>query len=109
MEPNIFQKFSEIPVREIASGFFARPVHTENNTINFLQVKAGSEMKLHNHPHEQSSYVLEGEFEMTVNGETKILTANDFVVIPGMVWHSGKAITDCKLVDVFSPVREDFR
>ena len=105
----MFQKFSDVPVKEIAPGFFAQPVHTENNTVNFLEVKAGSEMKLHNHPHEQSSYVLKGEFEMTVDGVTKVLTAEDFVVIPGMIWHSGRAITDCTLIDVFSPVREDFR
>ena len=104
-----FRNFSEIAGKEIAPGFHCKLIHTENNTINFLEVKAGSELKLHNHPHEQSSFITEGEFEMTVNGETKVLTAHDFVVIPGGVVHGGRAITDCKLIDVFSPVREDYR
>jgi quercetin dioxygenase-like cupin family protein len=104
-----FKNFGNVPVKEISPGFFCKLVHTENNTINFLEVKAGSIMPLHKHPHEQSSFVLEGQFEMMVNGETKVLTANDFVVIPGNIEHSGKAITDCRLIDVFSPVREEYR
>ncbi|MCU0388315.1 MAG: cupin domain-containing protein [Chitinophagaceae bacterium] len=104
-----FQNFDEVPVKQIAPGFFCKLVHTENNTINFLEVKAGSQLPNHSHPHEQSSFILDGQFEMTVNGESKVLVANDFVVIPGGVEHGGKAITDCKLIDVFSPVREDYR
>ena len=104
-----FQNFDGVPVKEIAPGFHCKLIHTENNTINFLEVKAGSNLPLHKHPHEQSSFVLAGQFEMTVNGETKVLTANDYVVIPGGIEHGGRAITDCKLIDVFSPVREDYR
>jgi len=105
----MFQQFAAIKAKEIAPGFLSKLIHTENNTINFLEVKAGSILPLHYHPHEQSSFVLEGSFEMTVDGETKILTASDFVLIPGGVAHSGKAITDCRLIDIFSPVREDYR
>ena len=104
-----FQQFEDVPLKEIAPGFFSKLIHTENNTINFLEVKAGSTLPLHSHIHEQSSFVLEGEFEMTVNGETKVLTRHDFVVIPGGVPHRGRAISDCRLVDVFFPVREDYR
>ncbi|HSK13871.1 MAG TPA: cupin domain-containing protein [Phnomibacter sp.] len=104
-----FQQFEQVPVKEIAPGFFSKLIHTGNNTLNFLEVKAGSQMALHSHPHEQSSFVLEGQFEMTVAGETKVLTDRDFVLIPGGVEHGGRAITDCKLIDVFCPVREDFR
>lgn len=104
----MFQNFSDIPVKEIARGFFSQFVHTENNTINFLEVTAGSNLPLHQHPHQQCSFVLEGEFEMTVGEETKRLTKDTFAVIPGNVPHGGKAITNCKLIDLFSPVREDY-
>lgn len=105
----MFQQFTAIPAKEIAPGFFSKLIHTENNTINFLEVTAGSEIPLHQHPHEQSSFVLEGEFEMTVDGETRILNTNEFALIPGGVLHGGRAITDCRLIDIFSPVREDYR
>ncbi len=105
----MFQQFNDITTKEIAPGFFSKLIHTENNTINFLEVAEGSVLPLHSHPHEQSSFVLDGKFEMTVGDETKQLSPNDFVLIPGGVPHSGRALTDCKLIDVFSPVREDYR
>lgn len=105
----MFNQFSSIAIKEIAPGFFSKLIHTDNNTINFLEVTAGSSIPLHQHPHQQSSFVLEGEFGMTVDGETQILTTNNFAIIPGNVVHGGKAITNCKLIDIFSPVREDYR
>ena len=105
----MFNQFSNIPVKEIAPGFFSKLIHTDHNTINFLEVTPGSSIPLHQHPHEQSSFVLEGEFEMTVGEETQLLTADTFVLIPGNVRHGGRAITHCKLIDIFSPVREDYR
>lgn len=106
---NYFNHFSEIAPREIAPGFLCKLIHTGNQTVNFIEVSVGSNLPLHHHPHEQCSFVLEGEFEMTINGETNLLTPNTFAVIPGNVPHGGRAITNCKLVDVFYPEREDYK
>ena len=104
-----FRKLEDILPRDIVPGFAARFIHTANNTISILNVKAGMSLPVHSHMHEQCSFVLEGEFEMTIDGETKILNPGIFAVIPAHVPHGGRAITDCKLFDVFSPVREDYR
>jgi quercetin dioxygenase-like cupin family protein len=53
--------------------------------------------------------LLEGRFEMVVGGERMLLEAGQAVVIPSNVPHSGKALTNCRILDVFSPVREDFK
>jgi quercetin dioxygenase-like cupin family protein len=53
--------------------------------------------------------MLEGEFEMVIEGETRTLKANTVTVIPSNAKHSGRALTDCKIIDVFYPVREDYR
>ncbi|MBB3967858.1 cupin domain-containing protein [Mucilaginibacter phyllosphaerae] len=109
MNTAIFRQFSDIPVKEIAPGFFSKLIHTANNTINFIEVKAGNSVPDHQHIQEQLSFVIEGEFELTVDGEVQMLDTGLFAVIPPNVRHSGMAITDCKLIDVFSPVREDYR
>jgi quercetin dioxygenase-like cupin family protein len=59
--------------------------------------------------HALNVHVLEGEFELTVAGETKILKPGQVAVIPSNVPHSGKALTKCYIIDAFYPVREDYR
>ncbi len=109
MDESIFKRFSDIETKEIAPGFFSRLIHTESNTINFIEVKAGCSVPRHKHIHQQCSFVVEGEFELTVNDVPQILNTGLFAVIPSEVFHSGRAVTDCKLIDIFSPVREDYR
>ena len=109
MNTPVFQKFADIDTKEIAPGFFSKLIHTANNTVNFIEVAAGNSVPDHAHIHEQCSFVIEGKFQLTVNGEVQVLDASMFAVIPSNIRHSGLAITDCKLIDIFSPVREDYR
>lgn len=98
-----------IAPKQLAPGLMARFVHSEHMTLSFVEVTAGSMLAEHAHPHEQVATVIEGEFELTVAGEPIIFGPGSVVVIPSNVRHSGRAITDCKLLDVFNPVREDYR
>ena len=109
MQNNAFKSFEAIVTKEIAPGFFSKLIHTDTNTINFIEVKAGCSVPLHQHVHEQCSFVTAGRFEMTIDGETKILEPGLFAIIPPNVVHGGTAVTDCKLIDLFSPVREDYK
>jgi quercetin dioxygenase-like cupin family protein len=109
MDTTYFHQFADIPAKEIAPGFFSKLIHTDNNTINFIEVKAGNAVPRHQHMHQQCAFVIEGKFELTVNDVSRILEPGTFAVVPSNVFHSGIAITDCKLIDIFSPVREDYR
>ena len=103
-----FQTIADIAERELLPGFHVRFIHTENMTIGHFRIEAGSELPLHHHPHEQVTTLLEGRFAMTLDGEERICEPGQAVVIPGNVPHSGKALTDCRIIDVFSPPREDY-
>ena len=109
MDTSIFHRFSDIETKEIAPGFFCKLIHTANNTINFIDIKAGSSIPRHQHIHEQYAFAIEGKFELVVNDIPQVLEPGIFALIPSNVWHSGTAITDCKLIDIFNPVREDYR
>jgi quercetin dioxygenase-like cupin family protein len=109
MDESVFHRFSNIKTKEIAPGFFSKLIHTETNTINFIEVKAGCSVPRHRHIHEQCSFVIEGEFELTVNEIPQLLNIGLFAIIPSNVWHSGIAITDCRLIDIFSPVRKEYK
>lgn len=105
----IFTELSNIPSREIIPGFHGKMIHTDNMTFAFWEIEAGATLPEHSHPHEQVAHMIEGEFEFTLNGETRIVSPGMLTVIPSNMPHSGKAITDCKILDVFQPVREDYR
>jgi quercetin dioxygenase-like cupin family protein len=95
--------------REIVPGFTARFVHSEHMTCSYWQVKAGAVLPEHSHPHEQVANLITGSFEMTVARETSILAPGMVAVIPPEAKHSGRALTDCYILDVFYPVRADYR
>lgn len=105
------QRFNlnEIEAKEMVPGFLGKFVHTENETFAFWEIKAGSGLPAHSHPHTQVLQLLEGEFELQINGETLHLKAGEVVSIASNEAHGGKAITDCKIIDTFYPVREDYQ
>ncbi len=99
----------DLTSREMAEGASARFVHTGHMTVVYWRFEPGVPLPEHSHPHEQVTNVLEGAFEMTLAGETHRLEAGSVVVIPPDVEHGGRSLTACRILDVFHPVREDFR
>ena len=95
--------------KELMPGYHGKMVHGQQLTWAFWTVEQGAEVPEHQHPHEQIMHVIKGEFEFSLNNQTKIYTAGDIVLIPSNSPHSGKAITPCELMDIFSPVREEYR
>ena len=99
---------SEYAAREIVPGFHARFFHTELVTLAYWDIREGASLPEHSHPHEQTVNVIDGVFHLTVDGELFKLTEGAVVLIPPNVPHSGEAVTDCRVIDVFSPVRDDY-
>ena len=102
-------KLADLEEREMIPGYRARFVHTEHMTLAYWTIRAGSPLPEHSHPHEQVVNLLEGEFEFNLAGEIQRLSPGMVVVITSNLPHSGKAITDCRILDVFYPVRDDYR
>ncbi len=100
---------STIPSKEIMPGLHGKLVHTENMSLVFWEVEEGAEVHEHAHMNEQVMHVIEGKFELTLDGDTNVYHPGDLVVIAPHKKHSGKALTPCKLMDVFSPVREEYK
>ena len=105
----VYLDLKDIVEREIVPGYRAKFVHSENMTLAYWDVDSGAELPEHSHPHQQIANVLEGKFELTVDGESRVLEPGQVAVIPSGVPHSGKAVTSCRLLDVFHPVRDDYR
>ncbi len=102
-------QLEKVPPREIMPGYRGRLIHGEKMTLAFWEVDEGAEVPEHSHENEQIMHVLEGRFQFTVGGETQVYEAGELVVIPSHTPHYGKALTVCRLMDVFSPVREAYK
>jgi quercetin dioxygenase-like cupin family protein len=104
-----FINISQIKARETFPGFHGRFIHAATFTIAHWEIKAGSSAPVHTHIHEQTVDVIKGRLEMTVAGEVRVLEAGQGAIIPSMVPHGAKALTDCLVIDTFCPVREDYK
>lgn len=69
---------------------------------------AGAVGALHSHPHVQASYVAEGTFEVTIGDTVTTLGPGGSFIVPSNVVHGVRAITAGRLVDCFTPRRDDF-
>ena len=105
----LFLNLDEVEEKEMAPGMKARFVHTDNMTIAYWNVEAGAALPEHDHHHEQIASVIEGEFELVVDGERNVLKPGSVAVIAPNAVHSGRAIKDSRIIDVFCPARDDYR
>lgn len=70
--------------------------------------EAGAVGALHSHPHVQCSVVESGVFDITIAGKTQRLKAGDGFLVPSGAVHGAAAVEAGVLLDVFTPMREDF-
>jgi quercetin dioxygenase-like cupin family protein len=96
--------------RELVPGVRMQPLFGDAAMLNLLELEPDALVPLHDHPHEQLGLVLEGELVLTVAGEEHVLRPDDAYQIPGGVEHSALAgPAGARVLDVFQPVREDYR
>ncbi|QEG21179.1 cupin domain-containing protein [Mariniblastus fucicola] len=91
------------------AGYRAKMIHSDQMSIAHWTVEPGYELPEHSHPHEQITNIIEGEFILVLEGEEIHLSVGESLVIPGGAKHSGKSLTDCKIIDVWNPPRDDYR
>ena len=104
-----FLQLDDLPEGQPVPGFRVRFVHTDAITIAYWDIEAGASLPLHSHSQAQVTSLITGSLELTVGSETRLLRAGAVAVIDGDVEHSGRALTACRVIDVFHPVRDDYR
>jgi unsaturated pyranuronate lyase len=100
----------QLPSFGLVPGVVAKPLFGNRLMFNFLRFEPGGTVPLHDHPHEQFGLVLEGEITLKAEGEVHVLGPNSVYAIPGGMPHEGQAgPTGCIVLDVFTPIREEYR
>jgi quercetin dioxygenase-like cupin family protein len=95
---------------ELADGVRARALFGDAAMLNLVELDPGAIVPEHSHPHEQLGIGLKGLIVMQIDGEEHPLGPMDAMHIPSGVVHAAYAGPEGAVVlDVFAPVREDFR
>lgn len=100
---NSIEAISPVP------GCRLRTPYGQNLMLSYLEMDSGAEIPMHNHPHEQGGILLQGRLQLTIGEETRVCEAGSMFIIPPGVPHRAVAVDGPAVVmDVFSPVREDY-
>jgi len=106
----LFFHDAEIELETLEEGRVSRKIRAHGGGMMAVEVmfKAGAIGYEHQHVHEQVCYCLAGEFEFSIEGEKTRLKAGDSVYIPSSVVHGAVCLSEGRLLDIFTPQREDF-
>ncbi|MCY3772318.1 MAG: cupin domain-containing protein [Gemmatimonadetes bacterium] len=95
--------------KSIAPGVSIAVAGGDRAQMSFVTLTPGSQVPMHDHPHEQMGVVLEGEFVMVIGEESRTIKTGDKYVIPGGVRHGvTEVMVKSVALDIFSPPREDY-
>lgn len=109
MDPYIVDP-QETRRRQLFEGVTIRAVAGDQIMLSVVEFEPHSVVEAHSHPHEQMGLLLEGELTFTIGDETQLVKAGQMWRIPGGVEHRVVAgDRPARALDVFHPVREDYR
>lgn len=109
MTTDVFVKDAAVAWQDLGAGV-RRKILGHNDAMMMVRVEfdAGAIGPLHSHPHVQCAVVEKGSFDVTIDGRTQRLATGDGYMVPPDVVHGVVALEPGVLLDIFTPIREDF-
>ncbi len=80
----------------------------KKSMVTKMLYKTGNHVPYHQHPHEQSGYIISGKYRIRFGEHDEILNTGDSYSIPGGVEHTLEVLEEGEVIDFFSPPREDY-
>jgi quercetin dioxygenase-like cupin family protein len=106
-----FFDLAQQPTKTLFPGVTITTAWGESLMMSFVHFEyAGAAVPTHHHPHEQMGMGLEGEFELVIGEEARIIRAGDSYCISSNVPHSARSLSGpARALDIFHPIREDYK
>ena len=104
-------RLEDVPREQVTPQLGRRLITGEKLMMASVELQRGCIVPKHSHVHEQMSYVLEGWLRLKVGddgSETYDLRPGDVVLLPSNVPHAAEAMEKTRVIDLFSPPREDW-
>jgi quercetin dioxygenase-like cupin family protein len=102
------KRWHEEPVEQLNDRIGRQMLHTETMTIARIVLGAGAVVPRHQHENEQVANVLEGRLRFLIGDQEEIVSAGESIAVPANAPHEVEALAPSVVLDVFSPVREDW-
>ena len=101
--------WTSIPAVRIAEGIERQLFWGERVMVCRLRIAPHTVTAVHSHPHEQITMVERGRVRYVIEGQERVLEQGDMLHLPSGISHGATMLDEeVVLVDIFSPVREDF-
>ena len=105
----MFYHHNEDGFKELLPGIRLKTlVHGERTLFTELHMRKGSLLPDHAHPHEQTGYLVSGRMRLIVGEAVLEAQTGDSWCVPGDARHRAEILEDCVVIEVFSPVREEY-
>jgi quercetin dioxygenase-like cupin family protein len=109
LEAAMFYKTVDSGYTEVLKGVrYKTLVHGDRTSLTEFKLDQGSVVPTHQHPHEQTGYLISGKLRFEISGKSIEAESGDSWCIPANISHSAEAMEDSLLIEVFSPVREEY-
>jgi quercetin dioxygenase-like cupin family protein len=96
-----FWDLKTIKLDEFRPGILSKVESGKNLTMAFMEIAPNKEGTAHDHPFDQCGIVIEGEIEMSVGEDKKLLRATETYFIPAGVKHNWKTLSSsAKILDI---------
>lgn len=104
-----FIDIDKVPTLNLLPGCRLRTPFGEHIMLSYLEMDPGAVVPMHHHPHEQAGMLLRGRMELTIGSESRVVEPGAMFIIPPNTPHRAVALEEpVLLLDIFSPVREDY-
>ena len=101
--------WSTIRAEQISDGIERQMIWGDRLMVCRLRFSPRVVTAVHSHHHEQITIVERGRVRFTINGTERVASAGDVLHFPSGLPHGATILDDeAVLIDIFSPVREDF-
>lgn len=105
----MFTKKNTHEFRPLIDGVVMRPLaHEEKTILCEFKLEKGNVLPAHQHPYEQTGYLLSGKLHFRINDIWNLAEAGDSWCIPENVEHEVKILEDSVVLELFSPIRPDY-
>jgi unsaturated pyranuronate lyase len=104
----VHHRWSDVPAEQITPAISRRFISGDRVTVARFELKKGGVVPMHTHENEQVTFVISGALKFTIDGREEVVKSGEVLQIPGALPHEVEVVEDTLVVDVFSPVRQDW-